>query len=569
MSNPIPNPFGGSVQTFAPPTQSRPIVASSLPMTSSLPVQPETKVMPDWMQQMFMRRIVSDLKEGKYVSAESMARNILAMKDVVMDPSLVQTCRYALDVLRSMNYTEESFLQNMNAYMEAKSECPLGSVQPDPKTGLCPEEYVPFQVKGKTCCQKVGKMLKQAEKHARGMREKLFSTAEDRNLLEAYDKKFLIGKEYDKQRASVKEMITANMPRHTQEFLEHTTEKDIEETTKVIKEELQKPGGGQAHVIAGFKNKSLFQKIMSAFEDVGDFVEWLILSDWSRLWYFAVLVKIILFAVCMYAKAKDATAFWDKLCEQMFGFKPLTVFFIGTWGPIVMASLIFQLLFRLISSSISDWGKTFAKGAAEAFKGKDSASTTSVLGMIANPLQAMFDFMQLGYIAHRLSIMLSFPSFVYDLATSIYDMFNAVKVGFMSMGDAGEWVDLQGVTRSATDGGLTKAWHMGVQALCGSQFDMFLRKIGKSLREVVFIVFQFICAGLTSFIPSAFMRELALTPCKSLVSFLETMTDYDKTFMKEATYNNILDRNLGNLFSGFTQVAGKMGPDGNASMGGT
>lgn len=533
----VPNPFGGSVV----PTSDETKDMRQLPLEGPGGLPPPKPVMPEWLQTLFMQRIIDSLKAGKYVTAESIARNIVMMsKEVNVGFDLLHTAQYAVTVLKSMNYTEENFLSSMNAYMEQKGECPVDAVKPDPKTGQCPDEYIPFIVKGKTCCQRISKMLNKADQNAAKMRGEIFQqpTEDDLADMEAFDRRYLIGKQYEKDRKDVRYTLTSNVPQHTQEFLQHIEKKDIEETTKAIKQELSKPDGGIAHEIAGFKDRGLFTRILNYFlkkgQQVGDFVEWVILSDWTRLWYFAVLVKVLLFFVCAYAKADQSV--WSVMCEQWLGFKPLTFFFVGTWGPILMASLLFQMLFRMVS------------GAKDSLL--QAVPGSNMLALITNPLSYVFDFIQLGYLAHRLSVLLSFPSFVYDLGTSIMDLFNAVKVGFQTYGSA-----MPGPLPSGVSGNLTTAWNTGLSTLCNSQFDMFLRHIGKGVRWFTKTLLIFLCEGLAVLIPIEALKSYATAPCKMFVSLIDQYDEHADKVTAGMTYNSLTGFDIASVFSNPETVA--------------
>jgi hypothetical protein len=420
----------------------------------------EQKVAPNWIVEYLVTNLYRDLEQGKYISAVVQARAILDMarSGTSLPPQVIQLSEKAIIVLNSKGYSEEQYLMSLNAHAE-KFSCPPDSI-PVKKDGTCEDGYLPiFDTNNKKakCCQKMKQRFQKMDQDNEELLKQLTKDNAPVDIRAAFVERFGLNRDSEVAREKAN-MLSANIPEHSQKFVEVTTKEEAERLNLILPEAMQK---GTGHELVGM-SQGLFQYLMNMFGDVKNFIKWYVQHDWSYWWLAIYLFRFLSLFICMWISVQNAKEMMDKMAESMFGFKPLTFFLAASWGPLILVPVLFSSLMTLMSNQ--------------------NLVSTIFSGLSA----ALGSFMTIGFLHMRVMNLLTSVGFTYDLTVLATDIF---QTAYQFLEKTGKLLwEGKGVV-----GSITSAAHESTSLFCKTQLDLFFSQALKIVQQITVNLFYVFC----------------------------------------------------------------------------
>jgi len=408
----------------------------------------------------------TDLQNGKYVSASTQARTILEMsKNSDMPALVVDLARKAVAVLAEKGYTEEEFLRGMQAHVQGTA-CPPDAI-PANKDGSCPLQYFPILGQaGKTkCCAKIKaevnemdqvnlKMLGKMQRDSRG----------GASVAEEFEQRFALVKGTESYHEK-QEMLSANVPDHTRQFMKKNAKSEELRMQATLESAMEQ---GEGHKTVGM-SEGLFAYLIGTFKSTAAFINWYVNHDWTRWWVAIYIFRVLSMFVCMWLEAENVKEWMDKLAESYLGFKPVSLFLAASWGPMVLAGVIFNTVMNQMAG-----GKIFIA--------------------VFNGIQgALGGFMTLGFFHFRIMSLFTTIGFSYDLAVVFQEIFTLV--GRFGKQLVNNWAHSGSVT-----GAITEAAGGALRGYCHDTINTFFSQALKMVQEITFNLFYIVCLGIAKII---------------------------------------------------------------------
>jgi len=447
----------------------------------------ETKVVPNWIVEYLVTNLFNDLQSRKYISATVQARSILEFSKTTHVPNDVQQlASRSLHILEQKEYTEQNFIMSLNQHMQ-DAACPEGSIPPK-LDGSCEDGYVPLfgGNKKSKCCIKMKKELERMDSENREILQTMHNQGVDTTIRQAFEERFALSSTNDNYKAK-NHMLSGDVPDHSRKFIQSTLFAEEKRLNDLLPIAIKK---GEGHTLFGM-TADLFQYMLSFFKSSAALISWYINHDWSYWWIGIYLFRFLSMFVCMWISLDQAKNFMDELAEQYFGFKPLTLFLVGSWGPLVLAPIIFSSITSMVGNH-----NIFA----------------TIFNGVSN---ALGSFMSVGFLHFRIMNLLSSYGFLADLSILIRDIFRSTA----------EFMKVTG--RAYSEGkGVMGSLQAGVQGsmsfYCKNPMKSFFDDALKIVQSITVNLFYVICISIRAIFVRGNISE-ASTTCNALQTLVQKL----------------------------------------------
>lgn len=495
-----------------------------LPPPSTRPKLVKHEV-PPWLEEYLVSNILQDLEDGNYISASTQSRTLLNMSEHSnLSPEVIALANRSNQVLSRNGFTEQRFLLAMQAHIESQA-CPPGSILPN-KDGGCPTQYFPIlgQNNKTKCCAKIKQEIKRMDEENRSIlsdmkkdRATLSDNRDRSKLQQEFERRFGLAKGTDSHREK-DEMLSSNILPSTRKFIKNQAKQEEQRLKNDLPQAIK---NNEGHRMVGM-SPGLFLYLYNKFKNVASFVNWYVNHDWTRWWVAIYIFRVLSMFVCMWLKAENVKDWMDQLAAQYFGVKPITLFLAASWGPMILAGALFNVLMNTLSG-----GKLFMA--------------------VFNGIQgALGSFMTIGFFHFRIMNLLTTFGFTADLATMIQDIFTLVKEF------GGELLETGSVTQAISNS-LAKTTVKGGKTImsgyCNRKIQSFFSQSLKLVQMITFNVFHVICLGITKLLTMGPGILMALgfnslpdaageSVCNALTKTIKSFVSYYKVSM---SINNIIN----------------------------
>lgn len=316
----------------------------------------ELNVIPDYIQETLLDAVLTDMRQGNYVSAATNSRNILRLGRVGKLRSDVQSAaKRVATVLEQRGYSEKEFLREM-AVM-ADQNCPVGAIPMDEKD-MCPDGYFPLfadrtDKSTRRCCAKLQDSFKQMDQDVQNMHRSI----PDTQLKIEFENRFMVKDPVVRQ--SRDEMFGVGITPHISQFLARYQDSETKRLEEKLKEVDEQKVPVQ-NVLGDKMTPGLYAYMKSVLGGIPGLAVWMVRKDWTVWWLAIYVFRFVALFGCLYLKAANMTqGFYDAmsdLASEWFGIKATVAYVRQVVFPNILAILLSTSLVSAVGSMAMNFG---------------------------------------------------------------------------------------------------------------------------------------------------------------------------------------------------------------------
>lgn len=460
-------------------------------------------VTPDFVQELLVEQLSSDLQQGNYVSTAANARNILRIAQrSTLHPEVLALAQRTVRILEDKGYSERRFLQEMAMIGHQERPCPENAV-PVAADGTCPAGYFPLfadltEKNTRKCCGKFQKELADMDQEVQQIHDRLPNT---QDKIE-FRNRFMVTDPKAKQQRD--EMLGIGITPHISGFIDRYKQAEVERlTAKMVEVDAGK--ANVADVLGAQMTPTLYQRLKGLFGSVQKFLVWYVNRDWTFWWVIIYVFRWVALFGCMWLRVVNAGGrildVFKEFVQRRFGITASVDYIRSTMMPSILAALMSSALVSYASQGLIQTGGWIM----------------SVLGITS--------------LTGRLMSLFQLPGFTIDLVFVLRDVLSfasAFVQGSTAQVAAGNWNPYTIVT-----GGM----HQATSVYCDTQLRTFFALASNFVGELTINMFTTICQIIAK-----------------LLTTLSGFTAFDAAAQQTATW---ICSNFGELLKGVMQYFGR------------